>query len=521
MYNSFDKELDILAFLFNNKSYFAQHKDMFAKFPFYDKRVTLVFQHTKSLVDSFGEFPTESELKTSLTSFMETKFPPLEIQEACEIATEVMNRKTTAVTSKNLDEWLIYQEKTRIAEELMKLEPAQIASKLNDIERQLQQLNLLHFDKDDLGCDLFSTSGIKETISQIEAYHKELCIPSTFTLLDEKLEGGFRKGEICLILAPPNAGKTLFLVNAAARFVKQGFRTVYLALDNIKAEMKNRLLSVFLEQGIDPTSATYDGGELEKELTSAYGAFDGKFIIKHYAPQELTKGVIERYLNKLRIAMKAKDLAAGVPEDKAGVIDVLIIDYFELMRSESSNGEFWIQAEHLAQEMKAVALKHNLFLLSATQGGTEAMKSETVQMWQAAGAKSRFNQPDLVFSLSSTLQEKLMPVPVLRLTNLKARRKSTHYQIRMRFDKLKHKIYEDPNQTSASMVNNTDKASEAEANPDKTFDTTFGKYIKKKPIPKAELDQAQAVVDKVVDEIAQAAKEVGIEEKETEEAFFI
>lgn len=504
MYSTLDKELDILAFLFKNKVYFAQNKEAFGKYEFSDKMLTLLFKRTRELVDVYKDFPTVSELQVNLTDYMShnEKFSPIEIDSMCNLITEVYERHTTNVTSKNLDDWLVFQEKTRIANWLENMKPEEVAGNLHNVEKALQQLNLLHFDKDDLGCDLFHESGIDETIKQMEAYNKELCIPTGFTLLDKKLNGGLRKGELCIFMAAPNVGKTAMLVNMAARFVSQGKRVVYLALDNIKSEMKNRLVSCFLEQSVDPASGDYDPEGLKSALSAKTMAFQGKFIIKHYAPLELTKSAIERFLNRLKISLKQQDLDAGVDEEHAGNIDVLIVDYYDLMKSESSSAEFWIAAEQLSMQCKAIALKHDLVFLTATQGGTEAMKAETVQMWQAAGAKSRFNAPDLVYSLSQTHEEKLQEIPVIRVTNLKARRKEVAYSIRMRFDKFKHKIYEDPNQVVVSQFNTSNKpkvASESEYNPfaPKDIDSVLNKFGGKPAPSKEDIQEADNVIKKL------------------------
>lgn len=501
MYSTIDKELDILAFLFKNKTYFAQNKDAFAKYEFSDKRLTLLFKRTRELVDVYKDFPTMSELQVNLADYMghNEKFTPIEIDEVCQLVQNVYERQTTGVTSKNLDDWLIFQEKTRIAHWLETMKPEEVAGNLHNVEKALQQLNLIHFDKDDLGCDLFSGPGIDETITQIESYNKELCIPTGYPLLDKKLNGGFRKGELGIFLAPPNVGKTALLVNLAAKFVAGGRRVVYLALDNIKSEMKNRLVSCFLEQSVDPSSGDFDQEGLKQALESKSPSFGGRFIIKHYAPLELTKSAIERFLNRLKIALKQQDLEAGVPEDQAGNIDVLIVDYYDLMKAENASAEFWIAAEQLSMQCKAIALKHDLVFLTATQGGTDAMKAETVQMWQAAGAKSRFNAPDLVFSLSQTLQEKLDQIPIIRLTNLKARRKDVAYSIRLRFDKFKHKIYEDPNQVVVSQFNTSShpvKAAQSELYPNKPqdIDDVLGKFNKNKPATTEEIAEAEATI---------------------------
>jgi len=236
---------------------------------------------------------------------------------------------------------------------------------------------------------------------------------------------------------------TAFLLNMAANMVNQDYRVVYVAMDNVEGELIARTVGCLMDrditQKLDPNAAFDD---VSDKYTKHY---TNNFIIKHFAPRELTKSKLERYLDRLEIYLYDLDKKAGKPEDKCGKIDVLVLDYLECMLPESGAGEFWIAAEHLAQEVKAVLKTRDILGLTATQGGTEAMKSDTLKLHMAQGAKSRFNAPDLVFGVSQNEDEKkARPASKFRLSCLKARRAKTNYEIAFVFYKEKQVIKEDP-----------------------------------------------------------------------------
>lgn len=236
---------------------------------------------------------------------------------------------------------------------------------------------------------------------------------------------------------------TSMLLNCAVNLVKQDLRVVYLVLDNIASEMVSRSVGCLMDRDIsvklDPGAALDDVSDRFKEQ------FKNNFWLKNFAPRELNKSKLERYLARLKTYLYEVDKFRGVAEEKCGVIDVVIIDYIDLMLAESGAGEFWISAEHLAQEIKAVLKNNNILGLTATQGGTQAMQADTLKLYMAAGAKSRFNAPDLVFGMSQNEDEKMAkPASKFRLGCLKARRAQVNYEIGFQFWKEKQVIREDP-----------------------------------------------------------------------------
>ncbi len=120
-----------------------------------------------------------------------------------------------------------------------------------------------------MGLNLISDEGFLKAKAILEAFNTEDCIPSGYALLDKQLAGGFRKGELAVIMASTNVGKTAQLLNFAANFVKQGLRTVYIALDNISGELLQRtvgcLMNRDISEKIDPGSALDDMSDKYKD----------------------------------------------------------------------------------------------------------------------------------------------------------------------------------------------------------------------------------------------------------------
>lgn len=56
--------------------------------------------------------------------------------------------------------------------------------------------------EEDLGMNFFSDEGLDQAKSVLDEYNNQSCIPSLYERWDTLLQGGFHKGELCVILAP-------------------------------------------------------------------------------------------------------------------------------------------------------------------------------------------------------------------------------------------------------------------------------------------------------------------------------
>jgi replicative DNA helicase len=436
-------ELDLLAYSIKKPVYLKQHLEKLKEMKFKDPMIGLIYDQVIIALNEFKTIPTESELTKMVSTYMSDKdrYNALEIDLANEVITECYSRQTTELTGASISSYLIETEAKKLSQELLG-DSDHILKNVEEYVRRMAKLKYYVTEDDDLGLDFFALDGIKEAKELLTDYNTVSCMSTGYPVLDLQLSGGLRKGELAVIIASTNMGKTSLLLNFAINFVKNDQRVIYVAIDNLKGEMISRTVGCLLEaditQGIDP-------GVALDEVTAQYAAdkYKGKFIFKHFNHRELNKSKLERYLDKLQTYLYEKDKEAGIlPEDRWGVIDVIVVDYLDVMISESKADEGWVACEHLAQEIKAVCKSRNMLCLTATQGGTEAMKADTVKLYMAQGYKSKFNAPDMVFSISQDDSEKNASPPAFRLACLKARRAKVNYQIKYLFWKEKQLIRE-------------------------------------------------------------------------------
>lgn len=443
MFHSREFELDLLAYSIKKPLYLKQHIAKLSEMKFQDKFIGIVYDQVVKCVNNYRVVPTETELLRITTEAMaeKEKFNQLEIDVATEIITNAYSRQTTDMTGVGISNWLVEDEAKKLGESLQYTKAENILENFDDFERTLSKLKYYIADDEDLGLNLLSDDGILKAKKLLSDYNTVSCISTGFPVLDIQLQGGLRKGELTVIMAATNVGKTALLLNFAANFVKQNLRTVYLVLDNIEGEMISRSVGCLLEtnitNGIDP------GLALDSVADNFQSKHENNFWYKHFNPRELNKSKLERYLDRLQTHLYEIDKEAGILDEEFwGKVDVLVIDYMDVMLPESSAAEGWAAAEHLAQELKGVLKERNILGLTATQGGTEAMKSDTLKLHMGQGYKSRFNAPDNIFGISQDDTEKNSSPSAFRLGCLKARRAKVNYQIKFLFWKEKQVIRE-------------------------------------------------------------------------------
>ena len=79
-------------------------------------------------------------------------------------------------------------------------------------------------------------------------------------------------------------------------------------------------------------SEAIDADTAMKDVAASFvDEYKDLFWYKHYNPRELSKSKLEAYLEKLKLHLYELDKAEGVEESLRGKIDVIIIDYMDMM----------------------------------------------------------------------------------------------------------------------------------------------------------------------------------------------
>lgn len=194
-----------------------------------------------------------------------------------------------------------------------------------------------------------AADGLLEHVAMIDRmYHgtDSSAITTGLPELDQALNGGLRPGWLVVLAARPKMGKTALALNIANHVAKTGVAKV-LSLEMSKRELHNRNLaslgSIELSRLGDPKLMTKD------DFTNLTEGI--KSIGKLHLYLDDDAG-----LTLLRVAAKAKQL-----KRKAGRLDLLVVDYLQLMNGPGDNRNAQIEAitrglKNLAKDLECPVL---------------------------------------------------------------------------------------------------------------------------------------------------------------------
>lgn len=199
------------------------------------------------------------------------------------------------------------------------------------------------------------TLSVLERIEQ--AYQNKTTVTGLatgFTDLDYKTSG-LQKSDFILIAARPSMGKTAFVLNIAQYVaVKKQKRVAIFSLEMSKEQLVNRLLA--MQSGIDSQKlriGNLDDGDWDRLVEGVSIIGESRLIIDD------TPGIT---ISELR--SKCRKFAL-----ESGGLDLVIIDYLQLMSSGRRNGSDNRQQEisDISRSLKALARELNAPVISLSQ----------------------------------------------------------------------------------------------------------------------------------------------------------
>lgn len=253
------------------------------------------------------------------------------------------------------------------------------------IEALVKEAVLVSLNRD-LGVDFFENP--KKTLMELKEANGS--ISSGLLTLDQKLFGGFSKGELIIYAAPPGGGKSVALQNEALYFIKQGLNVVFITCELSERLTAKRIISMATDIPSPNIFASLDKIDLDLGFLSKS---TGRLQIKYMNPGKTTANSIKAYL-------KEYEIQKGVRPD------VLIVDYLDLMtpinkRIDPAN--LFIKDKYVSEELRALANDLQMLTLTASQFNRSSINEMEFDQSMIAGGLSKINTADCVIGIYNTL----------------------------------------------------------------------------------------------------------------------
>lgn len=205
--------------------------------------------------------------------------------------------------------------------------------------------------------------------------------------VDDMLAGGLLRQEMVLFSANSGGGKSIIMLNLGVNLAEQGLDVLYVSLElseNVIAQRADAMIS-----GI-PTAMWKNNTEEIIRIIEAKSNNMGSFLIVTM-PAGSTSSQIESYLKDYELHFNKMP-------------DVLIVDYLDIMgaKEKISADNVSEKDKMAAEQIRNLAVKYDMFLLTASQQNRGAITATEVNMSHIAGGMTKINTTDVYISIILT-----------------------------------------------------------------------------------------------------------------------
>jgi len=237
-------------------------------------------------------------------------------------------------------------------------------------------------------------------------------LPFPFEEWNEITNGGMRVGDLILFFAPQGIGKSWLSVICADYLLKNGYNVVYFTLE---------LDSEYVARRFDATASGIALNKLSQNLNKVEEAIEdytGELTIKRLKGKSRRWSVVKKILNRYKKEGKK--------------IDLLIIDYIDLLKYDEGGNKDVDSSEELFNEVRDFGSESGYPIISPAQINRAGSKDRVIENDKMSGSFKKGMIADISISLSRTNEDKLDNLGV------------THWQKnRYGYDGMSQQIYLD------------------------------------------------------------------------------
>jgi archaellum biogenesis ATPase FlaH len=267
--------------------------------------------------------------------------------------------------------------------------PDNADSIIQKVKGLINERNNITFNSD-LGLDFFNP----EDHDQREAEK----VSSGYNFVDRVLGGGYDKGGNLVVYAgEQNIGKSIYLANDAASFVKMGVNTVVITAEMAAHKFVKRIGSNLLSIDISEYSDKAKQKEyIQRRLETVGDGFTppGQLFIKQMPTSQATVLDIDAYITQLE-------------EERQIKIGAVVIDYINILANyRNPNSEnTYLKIKQIAEDLRAMGQRHDWLIVTATQITRGGYNSSDISMGDIAESAGLSHTADVMYGI---IQDDLM-----------------------------------------------------------------------------------------------------------------
>jgi len=204
--------------------------------------------------------------------------------------------------------------------------------------------------------------------------------------MDKISKQGLGKGELGVVIAPTGAGKSMVLTHLGAQALQAGHNVIHYTLELLDTVVAGRYDSCIT--GIELNDLLDKKDEIYEQIKD----IDGKLVVKEYPTKTASVKTLRNHLEKIR--------------KRGGEIDMIIVDYADLLKPTSNYREKRTELESIYEELRTLAYEFSCPVWTASQTNRSGLDAEVITMNSISEAFSKCFVADFIFSVSRTIMDK-------------------------------------------------------------------------------------------------------------------
>lgn len=260
------------------------------------------------------------------------------------------------------------------------------------IEDRVAEAMRIGEDMSDLGTDYFDEEEVDSRAEQYEAGVDGVRrIPTGMSGMDQIMKGGLGDGELGVVIAPPNRGKSFMLTNIGAGAVLEGFNVAHYTL-----EMPERQVAKRYDNRMTLKDFQYlkeNSSAFAKSIKAIAQHKKGRLIIKKYASNMCNVNTIRSHLTRLKM-------------EKNFVPDLIVIDYGDLVQPRKNYSDKRFELESVYLDLRDLGDEFGCPVWTASQANRGALDKKVITIADLAEAFNKANIADFMVALCQTTEEK-------------------------------------------------------------------------------------------------------------------
>jgi|TARA_B110000908_G_scaffold172671_1_gene241846 replicative DNA helicase len=261
--------------------------------------------------------------------------------------------------------------------------PDNADSIISKVKTLINDRNSIVFNSD-IGLDFFNADD--------HYSEKREKVSTGYQFLDRVLNGGYDKdGSLIVYVGEQNIGKSIYLANDAANFVKMGVNTAFVSAEMSAPKVLKRIGANMLTIPMNEYDQKAKNKDLMKRKLEGVGdglTPPGQLFVKQFPTSQATVPDLEAYLKQIEEERKIK-------------LGCVVIDYINILANyRNPNSEnMYLKIKQIAEDLRAMGTRNGWLIVTATQINRNNYNSSDIGMGDVAESAGLSHTADLMLGI--------------------------------------------------------------------------------------------------------------------------